>query len=422
MNRLQAIAEYTKYYKYPTSEPHYTDVVTPQNETVHNDKMPTEIQPNEDSDEKMMVDDMMRDMYYAPAHYDSYHEEWRFYLNHGHDGDSKDSRPGPDSYSAEYGSLSGSHKGTSRHSGGYSKMSAGAPGYLVTSGGHSTGSYSGDSSSGGGSYDRHLPEWIVYLQNRHLKYSLASYYGYIPDDHDERPPEPHRPDNTCPLMTDLDRWWISLTHPQRDTGYPGGSSHDGPTGPPRGDSSNGYPTDPFHGYSSNGYPTDSHPGYSTKDQYKPSPTYPGDLMEEWDFRQLRCTQNHNYYSPYADHKDMCPPYWFERMSDIPEFELPPKKHDFAIQYYVVSDKGDPTKYHSPSPPPPRPSPTKHPKQEEALYVLTPLYGWQYVYFGDGYPKPTPYPYPYNTTTAYQYPPYPTGELCSSCNYDSMKNN
>ena len=338
---------------------------------------------------------MMRDMYYAPAHYDSYREEWRFFLKDGHDGGSDF-----DSFSAEYRSGSGSYKESSSHSGGYSQMPTGVPDYLVTSGGHSIGSYSGDSSSGGGSDDRHLPEWIVYLQNRPLKYSLATYYGYIPDDH-ERPPEPHRPDNTCRLMTNLDRWWISLTHPQRDSGYPGGSSHDGPTGPPHGDYSNGYPTDPFHGYSTG-------PPYG--EPYKPSPPYPGDLMEEWNFRHLRCTQIHDYYSPYADYNDMCPPYWFEGMPHIPEFELPPKKHDFAIPYYVVSDKGDPTKYHSPTPPLPRPSPTKHPKPEEALYVLTPLYGWQYVYFGDDYPKPTQYPYPHNITTAYPQPPYPTGEL------------
>ena len=371
LNRLQAIAEYTKNHKYPTSEPYPP---TPDGLMHHNVTLPV----GTVDDGRMMVDDMMRDMYYAPAHYDYYREEWRFYLNHGQDGDSKESQSYSDNYSG--GSKSG----------GYVSVSKSGPD------------------------DRHnLPEWVVYLQNRHLKYSLASYYGYIPDEY-ESPPEHRMPDDTCPLMTDLDRWWISLTRPTR-------SPYDGPSAPPPPPPPYGEPTGPPYG-DHTGKPGE-YPG-DHSDYRKP------DIMEEWDFRHLRCTQRYDHYGPYGtyppyptsppppvnDDEMRCAPYWFEKMPDIPEFELPPRKHDFAIPYYVVPDneQPDPTKVtHRPSPPPPRPSPSKPPKQEEALYVLTPLYGWQYVYFGDGH-YPYPEPYPHNTTTIPPYygpySPSPSGEL------------
>ena len=320
----------------------------------------------------------MRDMYYAPAHYDYYQEEWRFYLRHGQGGDSKESG----GYSGEYGSGS-------KHSGGYSRIPTGSP-YVVTSGGYSTGSYSGGSSSYGshsGPDDRHPPEWVFYLQNRHLMYSLASYYGYILDDHESSGERPPPPDNTCPLMTDLDRWWISLTHPPREPEYSTGPPPVYSTGPPP-----GYHDDPF------------------------KPPYAADIMGEWDLRYLRCTRIRNDYDPYAPYTPLlepngdvrCPPYWFEKMPDIPELEFPPRKHEFALPYYVnLEPDPKPTIDYRPPPPPPRPSPTKPHRQEEALYVLTPLYGWQYVYIRDGYPYPGP---PHNYTTGYPYSTYPTGEI------------
>ena len=372
-NRLEAIAEYAQkmddHGMMPDSMPNSGDM--PHNMTGEGMRGGAGPNGTKDDRESSEKDEpyMMKDMHYAPAHYDPHRMEWTFYLGGEQmprePDDSDDPKPGGKSES----------KSRSKES------------------------YGSDSDSKScGRPDKHdgPPRWVTHLQNRHLEYSPASYYGYIPEAHDRRTGR-DMPDDTCPKMTEFDRWWISLTKPPRQPG--GGRER------VRG-----------AGGQNNG----------TREEPK----------DDWDFEHLRCPQNTHEPKPYpmdnkgvaddydkrGDQRGMCHvPYWFDVIPPTPTFSLQPSAEDFAIQYHVRTsvDPLKPTPTYSPPPTPP----TSTPREMEDIFVLTPLRGWQHVYFDrPNYPYPEPtvppkpyktdYPGPYTTSFPGQYPtghPNTTGD-------------